>query len=423
MCAPKPLGFFRRLAVRLQLLAVSLMFLILLITLNLINWLLKRAAIRIGPLDRVTTLIYNYLGDVKLYQDWFWRSDERAECIGEKSRVAIRRRMIRALVDLATDKDIKRYYIFAHSLGTVVAFNGLMESAFGLPNYLTEEEWLALPNNLKDKATKGFNKPQMPTRRPWLDTPAGRRHPEKKLPRDLIKRNVLFSKLAGFLTMGSPLDKFAALWSAIVPINGEPMKKGKGETIPWYNVADVQDIVAGKLGLFKKCKNAPKIGSLNLENFNWADQWTFFTAHTSYWKAKKGNKQRLIDRIIPWIEQDHGDLQPPANHLPGFLAKLTYPTSLTALGGVLLWSLAALVRFITKNSLLSKLKLPNIWQEDALLGVINSKMAGFSDTCGSSCYGSETAALALVLLVACLAIVIVAALIRSGYEAIKFAGK
>src|SRR5260370_42429432 len=51
--------------------------------------------------------------------------------------------MVRALVDVAT-ADYDRWYVLAHSLGTVVAFNGLMTHAHSIPNYLDERRWRRL---------------------------------------------------------------------------------------------------------------------------------------------------------------------------------------------------------------------------------------------------------------------------------------
>ena len=334
MCPPIPLNIWRRLLVRLQLFIVSLMFLVALTTIDLFRWIVRRLSFRWQWLESARILIYNYLGDVKLYQDWFAHRGERMETLGEKSRVAIRRRMIRALVQIAKEiesRQLDGYYIFAHSLGTVVAFNGLMETDLALPNYLTQEEWLGLPAVLKNKVAKPLPEYQMPKRAPWLDKPktAGKH--------DAINRKRLFQGLRGFLTIGSPLDKFAALWPAIVPVNGASIGAIPGGA-PWFNVADVQDIVAGKLDQFAPCKRAPDIGGLKLKNFDWGDQLFFFLAHTSYWKASKGKRQRLIDRIVPWIEG--ASLRAPDNALSPFLARVIYWFSLGIVGLLLLWLLA-----------------------------------------------------------------------------------
>lgn len=323
MCPPRGLGLGRRALVRMQLFGISLLFFLMLVTSDLAYGLLRRFGFQLKYLRKFRGLIYNYLGDVKLYQDARVR-DDRLEVIGEKSRVAIRRRMIRALVHTAAEVhlgELDGYYVFSHSLGTVVAFNGLMESALALPNYLTEAEWNALPAMLKKQSANPAPTVQMPRRPPWLSDV------------DAVDRSELFFGLRGMLTLGSPLDKFAALWPAIVPVNGEAIPGMR----PWINVADVQDIVAGCIDLFPACGSAPGIGGLKLVNHEWADQRTMFTAHTSYWNAKKG-KVRLIDRLIPWIEGQ--DLQPPENSMPAWLGRMIYAATLPGLGIFLLWLLA-----------------------------------------------------------------------------------
>jgi len=347
MCPPKGLSFVARVWVRAELFAVSLLFFFILITLDLIHWATTKLSISIPGIGGVRGLIYNYLGDVKLYQDWFVRNDDHLETIGEKSRVAIRRRMVRVLAQTAIDVSRKEqdpnkldgYYILAHSLGTVVAFNGLMETALALPNYLTEDEWKRLPDSLKQQAEKDAPTLQMPRRPPWLSK------------RDAADRAVWFAGLKGVLTMGSPLDKFAALWPAIVPVNGEPIP----DNVPWINIADAQDIVAGPIDLFPKCGDAPGVGGLQLKNKEkkkqiWGDQLCLFTAHTSYWKAKKG-KERLINRLIPWLED--GKFEMPEHFIAPALGKVIFAGSLFGLGIFLLWFVAFLSHclFFTETSM------------------------------------------------------------------------
>ena len=330
MCLPKDLTRAESTLVRLELFSISLLFFLMLMSVGLLYGLLTRFSFRAQWLKTIWGTIYNYLGDVKLYQDWFVREDTGLETIGEKSRVAIRRRMVRALVRTAAEVEagtLDGYYIFAHSLGTVVAFNGLMETNQALPNYLTEEEWNGLPTSLKREATHDAPQIQMPRRPPWL-----------KL-RDAINRARLFAGLRGFLTMGSPLDKFAALWPVIVPINRETIPGH----VPWVNVADSQDIVAARLDLFRSCDQTPGIGGLHLSNVEWADQRSLFSAHTSYWKGGKRH-DRLIDRLIPWLEG--GQLAAPADSFNLVLARLVYTVSLTFLGGLLLGFAALLAWFV-----------------------------------------------------------------------------
>ncbi|MEW6542949.1 MAG: hypothetical protein AB1411_04980 [Nitrospirota bacterium] len=299
---PRRLTRVETIRTRAELFGVSLLFLLILLSINLFNAVLARLSIKLSPLEKAQETLYNFVGDVKLYQDWFVRMDNNLEAIGEKSRVAIRRRMVRALLRTAEavrTGELDGYYIFAHSLGTVVAFNGLMELNGILPRYLTEEEWNGLNPVFKASDQNQNLYDQAPRRPPWIQ------------PTDQIDRRQLFAGLRGFLTMGSPLDKFAALWPLIVPINAQPLPN----PVPWVNVADRQDIVAGTIDLFSGTNN---VGGLQLTNVPWADQVSPFTAHTSYWKVNARNPDRLIDRLIPWLEGR--PLVPPADRFPSFLA-------------------------------------------------------------------------------------------------------
>ncbi len=287
MRSPRPVGNMESMWVRLQLFIISLLFLIMLISVDVGYWLLRRLSFSPDWLARVRFLIYDHLGDVKLYQDWFRRRDENIEVHGERSRVAIRRRMVKVLVQTARDVHEGRldgYYVIGHSLGSVVAFNGLMEHGHVLPNYLSLSEWNEIPVAFKQRLPVDAPNREIPIRPPWLH------------PFDAIDRRALFSGLRGFLTLGSPLNKFATLWPALVPVNDDPVFN----EVPWINVADCQDVVAGKISLFAPHDDPHNLAGLKIHNIEWSDQWTIATAHTRYWKA--GRRRKLIDALVPWFE-------------------------------------------------------------------------------------------------------------------------
>lgn len=315
MRLPRQLSWYRNLQARLRLFVISFIFFLMLISIDILHWLLTRLSFQASWVTRSRNLIYDYLGDVKLYQDWYRREDDDMQVVGEKSRSAIRRRMVQALVQLAEDVDAGRldgYYIFSHSLGSVIAFNGLMEHAHTLPNYLTAAQWQQLPARFKTQI-QAQNLQQKMTRRPdWLtDT-------------DAIDRDQLFAGLRGVLTMGSPINKFAALWPAIVPVNTQPLPGGR----PWYNVSDSQDIVAGAVTLFDGDNGQGNdiISGLHLKNIEWVDQPIIFTAHTSYWHSKNTSRQRLVNGIIDWLQDK--PLPAPKNKMPSALATIWYWLSL-----------------------------------------------------------------------------------------------
>ncbi|HMG48248.1 MAG TPA: hypothetical protein VK614_12400 [Allosphingosinicella sp.] len=188
------------------------------------------------------SLIFLFLGDVKIYQ--------QAGSPGKGSmvdpdlpiRTTIRRRMVSAMTEVAAREDWNRWYIFAHSLGTVPAFNALQETELALPNYLTEAEWARLPASFKTdcpfkpEGQHPTTDKMMPRRPPWLADSAG------------ISRRRLFERFAGFVTFGSPLDKFAAMWPRVVPLNLQAAVFPEG--CEWVNLHDPTDPVAARLDAF-----------------------------------------------------------------------------------------------------------------------------------------------------------------------------
>lgn len=337
MRAPKTLSRWRQAGVRVKLFILSLVFLILLGTVGLLDVVLKRFSITIKALERGYRLFFDYLGDIKLYQDWYARADGRAEVVGAKSRVAVRRRMVCGLVQTASealgDPSIDGYYIFAHSLGTVVAFNALMETEVALPNYLTQDEWDGAHPRLK-KAVAECPDYQSPSRRPWLDPYRGGYA--------AIDRDALQEKCLGFLTVGSPLDRFAALWPAIVPIANQSPRRA----VEWVNVHDVQDLVAGGTIKLFEPRNRTIGGLTKAHDISWADQFWFFRAHTSYWDAKK-NSRRLIDAVYRWLEGSAFELE-PGGRVRVALSRALHATWLLAVAGLLVWMFAALIRLAVK---------------------------------------------------------------------------
>lgn len=301
--APNPLTVWQKLRVRGELFITSVLFFLILCTVGLIYLVASRFS-QASWIRQVYALIYNYLGDVKLYQDYFNRTDHNLEVIGEKSRVAIRRRMMRAVIHMAKacrNGDLDGYYIVAHSLGTVVAYNALMDADDLWPNYLTYDEWTdPLLGPFKHRVPHGMqcNLPQEPKRPPWLYLGDG------------LSRSSLFEHLEGVLTFGSPLNKFAALWPAIVPMNKIPLGSPAKPNIPWINVADCQDIVGGMVTLLgggNASSTSRHLSGLQLTNLAWASELTPFTAHTSYWKPGKSTN-RLVHRMIDWFEGSTVDI-------------------------------------------------------------------------------------------------------------------
>ena len=136
MLEPVPKGGYRiPLSVRLRLFGVGIAFALLGVTWELLRFVARRLRIAIVG----SSVLVRYLGDVQLYTEnrYRFRPADLVK-LTDAPRDAIRRRMISALLQMAMKK-YDRWYVVAHSMGTVVAHNGLMELAETLPNYLRRE--------------------------------------------------------------------------------------------------------------------------------------------------------------------------------------------------------------------------------------------------------------------------------------------
>ena len=227
----------REAIVRLRLFGFAVVFLLSVLTVNVLNFLLQR--FKLGQIPG-GDVFYQFVGDVKLYQDRGRAGQGPLTDVGLPRRVTIRRRMVRTLLT-AYQEDYDRWYVLAHSLGTVVAFNGLMETAHALPNYLRHSEWRALGSNpLLGPRTDGKHSSvdnMRPARPLWIEDPD-----------EVIDRKRLFEKLRGLVTYGSPLDKYAYLWPQIVNVNKD--NSVFRNDFEWLNVFDHTDPVAAELGAY-----------------------------------------------------------------------------------------------------------------------------------------------------------------------------
>jgi len=207
------------------------------------------------------------------------------DTLTDPPRVSVRRRMIRALATVAME-DYDRWYVLAHSLGTVVAFNGLMENAEAWPGYFDEETWsLMRKARLAGPARAGWVAPPglgMPARPVWAD------------PCSVAYRSHVFSKFHGLLTFGSPLEKFATLWPARVPVSCEPAFR---PGTMWLNVYDPIDPVSGVLRSFNivtadSCPTPVNIG--------YSAGPFLLLNHLQYLNAAR-RRPTLADGIAEWL--------------------------------------------------------------------------------------------------------------------------
>jgi hypothetical protein len=273
---------------RVRLYGVATVFLLVLLSLSLANFILSRfLAGRIPGPD----ILVSYIGDVKLYQQRGRAAAGPIADMNQPPRVAIRRRMIRTMVDAAL-ADYDRWYILAHSLGTILAWNGVMESAHCLPNYLDRARWeRCIGAGLGQVHPDGAPGPvgeMRPPRPNWLNNA------------DVINRAKLFQRLEGLLTYGSPLDKFAFLWPSIVALNKD--EAVFQPSFEWINVYDNTDPVAASLEAFApKEKSARGKAVAKPQNFAFRAYPLLLLSHIRYLAFKKHRSGRLVNRVGDWL--------------------------------------------------------------------------------------------------------------------------
>lgn len=280
---------------RIRLFLSSAFFALLGLALGPIAFLAKRLLdMRTPDVLRVLT---NYLSAVKLYVQrrrfgpgLWWSRDEFLDSMGEPPRVSIRRRMVRGIADVAC-AGYQRWYVLAHSQGTVVAFNGLMADSYQWPGYLDEQRWLRLlERGLGGPAAPGATPPAPP-----IDPP-----PPAWTRGAIAYRRRIFERFRGFLSYGSPLEKFASIWTDLVPISREAVFTGAP---PWINLYDPIDPVSGRLAAYAghpaECCPAPR-------NFGYCASWWLLLAHLKYLTGRSGRGD-AASATAHWLLTDRTD--------------------------------------------------------------------------------------------------------------------
>jgi hypothetical protein len=273
-----PPGAWRELPARLLLIGAALLAILTFFTWSVAKQVVTLLSKRLPE----PSLIFMFLGDVKIYERPGGHGKGTLLDPDQPMRATIRRRVIGAMTAMAARSDLDRWYFFAHSLGTIPAYNALQETELALPNYLSEAEWAALPPEFKTKTP--FAPPgaepstdrMMPRRPAWLDR------------RDGIDRGRLFEKFAGLVTYGSPLDKFAALWPRVVPLNRQAAVFPPG--CEWVNIHDATDPVSARLDAFAAPLNgggaiAGRI-ALEPQNYSCRASPVFGLSHIRYFRPR-----------------------------------------------------------------------------------------------------------------------------------------
>jgi hypothetical protein len=291
-------------------------------------------------------ILTNYVSAIKLYNQrrrygpgLWWGREEFLDATNEPPRVSIRRRMIRAIADVACNRCYKRWYIMAHSLGSVVAFNGLMETAYAWPGYLDNTRWDKLiAAHLAGPAAGDFkptNERTLPPRPAWIHD------------NEIAYRSRIFERLGGILTYGSPLEKFAGLWPALVPISREPAFRAD---VTWINLLDPIDPISGELLAF--CKQ-PQECCPPPQNIGYCASWWLLLAHIKYLVHRKLHPDAAL-ATLRWIltgdqrdfHSGHYGCRPGKWIAPGTLSYLPRTLLAWLSWGLFAGSLACIAAFV-----------------------------------------------------------------------------
>lgn len=237
----------------------------------------------------------NYVAGVKLYNQrrrfgsgLGLRNLEFLDAIEQPPRTSVRRRMVRALADAACS-NYDRWYVVAHSLGSVVAFNGLMAPSYAWPGYFTQHQW----NELRGR---GFAGPAQPAWNP----PSEKTSPYRPVwaeDNEVAYRTAIFQKFHGFLTYGCPLEKFATLWPARVEISTEQAFR-PGTT--WLNIYDPTDPVSGVLRSFDWWGSYDDRYCPQPETIGYASSRLLLLSHIAYMDWEK-REHTLADGLAMWL--------------------------------------------------------------------------------------------------------------------------
>jgi hypothetical protein len=234
---------------------------------------------------KLLRIFVNYVAGVKLYNQkhrmgagFPGEPKDLLDTIGEPPRVSVRRRMMETLLDVA-NHDYSRWYVLAHSLGSVIAFNGLMETAYAWPGYTTTRPFVRYP-------VGHLNPLEGPANSQW-PIPHGETIPQRPvgLSANIVAyRSRIFARFHGLITFGSPLEKFATIWPARVPISKEPaFRTGTF----WLNVYDPVDPISGVLRSFNGshpdcCPDPTNVG--------YSASSVLLLAHIRYLRGPHGKK-------------------------------------------------------------------------------------------------------------------------------------
>jgi hypothetical protein len=240
-----------------------------------------------------------------MYQERRSRQSGSLADFDQSRRTSIQRRMANTILDMAA-ADYERWYIMAHSLGSVIAFKALMYDGKGFARLLTANRWKddKFPFRAEKKsenrtpANQGY--PDEPKKPMWLEDEGA------------VDLDKVYAKLRGLITYGSPLETFARTWPAIVQINKDARVSKDFE---WLNLHDPVDIVASRLVSFGEASSTGR-GEIKPKNILCrASQWVTH-AHTSYLATKFRNvDRRILPALLEWMIDGNKTLDSKADSM------------------------------------------------------------------------------------------------------------
>jgi hypothetical protein len=253
-----------------------------------ILWLfakLPRVFSRFLPIIRISKLYEAFMGDVELYSRG--DVDDLDHVFGGVDHVYhhVNKRFDTALERIAESFD--DIYLLSHSLGTVLTLNRIISAALQKPNH--QPAWL--------------------------------------------------SKIKLIITMGSPIDKFAALFPNVLVPSFFPIAPPPRHPIRWYNITDYWDPVGGKLSgqssyLFTHVPWLERRVHIEQETLiagGTTRSKIPVLAHLSYWEYTA-----LWKRIHDLIWDEHMRLPEVMPERPSFRILKLLPLGITCFGTLLL---------------------------------------------------------------------------------------
>lgn len=256
---------------------------------------LIKSLLRFFDFNIPLTIIADYVGKLRLYSDSSKAEKELIEDRDNSPRFSIQRRMINALVRMAIS-DYDRWYVWSHSLGSIVAYNGFSMPEATLSHYVSHsmweeiEEWesntaLNHNNSLLEEISNHNSQRPKPYRPVWQNK--------------RISREALFEKCKGLVTYGSPFWRIADLWTDLVKRNTQA---DFSADFRWYNIIDPSDPVATRIKeLFLDDPSVPgQPQSLHPEDVFYRTPKPFLLAHMEYLSEKENS---LIGQLWRWMSE------------------------------------------------------------------------------------------------------------------------